>query len=267
MAALRAVCALICCLAAQTAAAQDRPAPAPSDTAEPVDTRPPLRPDTPQPAETDTGADQDMAEEPFGPPAPPRWYTLRESDAEYDACRLALSVLGTTYSQEPQLTDPDNRECGIARPVRVTQIIPGLALQGGAVMRCDTARALGLWAQDFLRPAAAALPDAPRLTGLQLGTTYDCRGRIGTGQAAPKLSEHAYGTAIDIAAFTFDAGDPLPVMPRDDTGDLAEAFQRAARGSACLFFTTVLGPGSNDAHDDHLHLDTAQRNGGWRLCQ
>ena len=53
----------------------------------------------------------------------------------------------------------------------------------------------------------------------------------------------------------------------EPTGDLAEACPRTARAAGCLFFTTVLGPGSNDAHDDHLHLDVAARRGGWRLCQ
>ena len=243
------LCALALCQAAP-AVAQDRP---------------PERPTVaePQPvaqAQTDPGAV-------FGPPAPPLWFGLRETDEDLAACKLALSFLGTVYSEEPPITDPDNPDCGIARPVRVERILSDLALEGSAVMRCDTARALGFWARDFLRPAAAMLPGAPRVTGLQLGTAYDCRPRVGTGADQPKLSEHALGNAIDIAGFVFDGADPLIVQPREDTGDLAEAFQRTVRAAGCLFFSTVLGPGSNDAHDDHLHLDVAVRRGGWRLCQ
>ena len=81
------------------------------------------------------------------------------------------------------------------------------------------------------------------------------------------LSEHAFGNAFDIAAFRFDDGSRFAVEPRADKGDLAEAFQRAVRGAACLYFTTVLGPGANAAHDNHLHLDIKARRGGWRLCQ
>uniref|UniRef100_UPI0025FFD818 extensin-like domain-containing protein n=1 Tax=uncultured Paracoccus sp. TaxID=189685 RepID=UPI0025FFD818 len=244
---------------AASAAAQDRPPERP-DTA--------LRPAASQPADPmpPTEAQPDPAPV-FGPPAPPRWFGLRESDQDYAACKLALSFLGTVYSEEPAITDPADPDCGIARPVRVDRILPDLVLEGGAVMRCDTARALGFWARDFLRPASLMLPGAPRVTGLQLGTTYDCRARIGTGADQPKLSEHALGNAIDIAAFVLDGTDPLVVQPRTDTGDLAEAFQRTARAAGCLFFTTVLGPGSNEAHDDHLHLDLAARRGGWRLCQ
>ncbi|MCF3973410.1 extensin-like domain-containing protein [Paracoccus salsus] len=192
---------------------------------------------------------------------------LRESDQDYAACRLSLALLGTAYQELPPITDQDNRDCGIARPIRVSQILPDLALDGDAVMRCDTARGLGFWARDFLRPAAATLSGAPRVTGMQLGTTYDCRGRIGSGAAEPVLSQHAHGTAIDIAAFRFQNGEVLPVAPRRDDGDRPEAFQRAVRSAACLFFTTVLGPGANAAHDDHLHLDLAARSRGWRLCQ
>lgn len=243
---------LALCLSLAAAAAQDRPPERPEDAAPAPATAPQtIR----QPGEM------------FGPPPPPAWWMLRETDRDFAACTQALSRLEAVFTELPPITDSADRDCGIARPVRVDRILPGLELEGGAVMRCDTARALGHWARDFLRPAAARLPQAPGITGLRLGTTYDCRPRIGTGVALPKLSEHALGNAIDIAAILFDRAEPLAIQPRGDTGDLAEAFQRTIRAAGCLFFTTVLGPGSNEAHDDHLHLDIAARRGGWRLCQ
>lgn len=216
-------------------------------------TRPPERPSTDAApvAEATTNSNQ---------PEP-------ETEAEFAACRLALSLLGASFRKLEPISDPENPECGIARPLQVTEILPGLQLNEAPVMRCDTARSLALWAHHFLRPAAAALPDAPRLTGLQMGPGYSCRARVGTGAKQPKISQHALGNAIDIAGFTFDGHDPIPVQPRQDSGDLAEAFQRSARASACLYFSTVLGPGTNKAHDNHLHLDVMPRKNGWRLCQ
>lgn len=269
------------CLISTAAIAQDRPPEAPEPQAEsPLDkaddTRPPEKPASSgrpdEIAKSDGENDGDepdssKAEQVFGPPPPPRWFMLRESDGEEAACRLALAMLGTRYEDRPAITDAQDRDCGIARPIRVTHILPDLELEGDAEMRCDTARALGLWARNFLRPAAAALPGAPRVTGLRLGTTYACRTRIGTGKDRPKLSEHALGNAIDIMGFTFADRDPLDVEPRDDSGGTEEAFQRAVRGAACLFFTTVLGPGANAAHANHLHLDLADRRSDWRLCQ
>ncbi|MDO5648318.1 extensin family protein [Paracoccus sp. (in: a-proteobacteria)] len=204
---------------------------------------------------------------PIPPAATPAWQDLRESDADHAACLLSLRILGATFRETDPIRDDTDPDCGIAQPVQISHILPGLRLTGDPVMRCDTARALGFWARDFLRPAAATLPGAPRLTEIQTGAGYDCRARVGTGQDRPRLSQHALGNAIDVMGFGFDSGDHWPIIPRQDSGDLAEAYQAAARASACLFFTTVLGPGANDAHDDHLHLDVIARNRGWRICQ
>ncbi|TJZ92616.1 extensin family protein [Paracoccus gahaiensis] len=303
MSAARPLALILALAAALPAGAQDRPPAAEAVEALPEGERPPERPDelvsdealppaeeaavpaaeddAPSgppsadipPAEDETTSAEEAGEvaaataEPFGPPAPPVWFTLAESDGDHAACRMALRVLGTRFAPEPPVTDPDNRDCGIARPLRVTEILPGVELTGSPVMRCATARSLALWAQGFLRPAAAALPEGRRLTALQTGPAYQCRTRVGTGATDPKPSEHGYGNAVDVMGFVFEGADPVPVQPRLGDGDPEESFLAAARGTACLMFTTVLGPGSNAAHDDHLHLDIAARNGGWRLCE
>ena len=270
-----AVACAILVAALASAAAQERPPtpPAPSRPAAATltadgDARPPERPDAapegpPAPADPFPARDG----KPFGPPPPPTWFTLAETDAEFAACRLALSMLGSRYTVEPPVTDPDDRNCGIARPLRVTHVLADVALSGNPVMRCDTARALGLWTRDFLLPATALMPGAPRLAALETGPAYTCRDRVGTGAVDPKPSEHGFGNAIDVTGFRLAGAEPMPVAPRGGDGDSAESFQRAARATACLLFSTVLGPGSNAAHDDHLHLDVARRGGGWRLCE
>ena len=163
------------------AAAQARPPERPAERlSEPPPERPPeplserafpTRPD-PGGAADPAGADPRPAPDTaFGPPAPPAWWPLREPAADHAACRAALTALGAAFRDQPPVTDPDDRDCGIARPIRVARILPGLTLEGGAVMRCDTALALGHWARDFLQPAAARLPGAPRAVALRLGTT------------------------------------------------------------------------------------------------
>ncbi|WP_240602285.1 extensin family protein [Paracoccus endophyticus] len=201
--------------------------------------------------------------EPLPSPAPE---ALREEDFAYSVCRLELFLLGAAVAEVAPVTDPGQRDCGIARPVRVDRLLPGVAMEGDAVLRCDTARALARWMDRVVLPAAGHLPGAPRVTGVVPGSAYQCRPVVGDG-GAPRLSEHATGNAIDIAGFRLDDGTTLAVAPRTGRGDMTEAFQSAVQGSACLFFATVLGPGSNDAHDDHLHLDIKARQGGFRLCQ
>ncbi|SMO69352.1 extensin family protein [Paracoccus laeviglucosivorans] len=259
--------------------AADAEPPPQSPPAAPPETKPqepalrfPVQPDaspSPQPAlkypdQPAAPAPQD-ATQPEASVGPPVHETLREDDFTYSACLLGLSQLGAVYTQEAAITDPDQRDCGIDRPIMLQEPLPGIAINGGAMMRCETAWHLAHWLRDFVRPASAMLPGQPQLAGIEPGSTYQCRPTV--GDKGVNLSEHAFGNAFDVAAFTFRDGSRLTIEPRKDSGDMAEAFQTAIRGAACLHFTTVLGPGANAAHDDHLHLDIKARDSGWRLCQ
>ncbi|ASM71958.1 MULTISPECIES: extensin family protein [Roseobacteraceae] len=197
------------------------------------------------------------------PLAPSAWQTLQETNAALVSCLGTLNELGAVYKLDDPRTG-DDRDCGIANPVRLTQPVQGIEIDTPALMRCETAAALGTWLRDFVQPAAATLKRGP-VVKLTKGSGYDCRGR--NNQPDGKLSEHAYGNAIDIMAFRFKDGSQIKVAPRARDGTLAESFQDAVRATACLHFTTVLGPGSDDSHSDHLHLDVIARQGGFRLCQ
>ncbi len=264
------------------AMAQQAPAPRPQSPpaeAEPAAAQPPeaKRPEPkPEPsAQPPAAGAQDpvaphggtapQADPPAVPDGPPMRETLREDDFTYAVCLLDLTLLGADYIEEPAVTDPKQRDCGIARPITLRSALPGVEIPGGALMRCETAWHLAHWLRDFVRPAAAMLPDQPRLVAVEPGTTYQCRATVGNG--GQTLSEHAFGNGFDIAAFRFQDGSRIAIEPRQDSGTIAESFQAAIRGAACLHFTTVLGPGSNAAHDDHLHLDIKARKSGWRLCQ
>lgn len=242
---------------------EHRPVPRPQDAPAADPAAPSALPEpAPEQAEPAT-----QPEEPPEPAGPPVHTSLRESDFDHAACLMELTLLGADFDEQAPIADAGQRDCGIDRPILLRAPLPGIEIAGAAPMRCDTARRLAHWLRDFVRPAAALLPGQPRLTGLEPGTTYQCRATVGGEGEGGKLSEHAFGNAFDIAAFRFEDGSRIAVEPRADSGDLQEAFQRAVRGAACLHFTTVLGPGANAAHDDHLHLDIKARRGGWRLCQ
>jgi hypothetical protein len=119
------------------------------------------------------------------------------------------------------------------------------------------------WTFDAVAPAASReLESRPKQ--IAIGTSYECRGR--NRQAGAKLSEHAFGDAVDVMGFQFDTGITMQVGPL--AAETPEGrFQAAIRGEACSYFTTVLGPGSDESHKDHLHLDLKSRAKGFRLCQ
>lgn len=240
---------------------------APTQSKVPPDTQAAPKVETPQENGAESGAESGQTtkqpEVPPKPLAPPVWQTLQETDDAFVACLGALNELGAVY----KLADPqteDDRDCGIANAVRVSQPVPGVSIDAPALMRCETAVALGSWMRDFVQPAAATLKRGPVVT-LAKGSGYQCRRRNNLPDG--KLSEHAFGNAIDIMAFGFKDGSQIKVAPREREGSLEESFQDAVRATACLHFTTVLGPGSDDAHSNHLHLDVIARNGGFRLCQ
>ena len=178
-------------------------------------------------------------------------------------CETELRKLGAVFAREETVSGENG--CGIEAPYKIDQIIRGVALSPASQLRCATALALARWTKTVVLPATSALPGKVELTGINHGSTYVCRRRnnLPTG----KMSEHAIGNAIDIVDFEFEGSQPIGISPRQGDGDIEEAFQRAVRGGACLHFTTVLGPGSDTSHAGHLHLDIAERRGGYRLCQ
>ena len=146
--------------------------------------------------------------------------------------------------------------CGVAEPVEVTSV-QGVALSTPEIMDCTTARALDAWVK------GAVLPSVGRLGGgvasLQVAAHYSCRPRNGVKGA--RVSEHGKGHAIDIAAIVLKNGVALSVLKgwNDSAqGKILKAVHRAACGP----FGTVLGPGSDAHHRDHIHLDTARYRSG-----
>jgi hypothetical protein len=191
--------------------------------------------------------------------------TLRETDAEYQACLSELDRYDVTYSEVEPIIVADDPDCGILRPIQVTEIAQGIAIEPAATLRCETAASLARWTHDFVLPAGNRLKNRGALAALENGSGYICRRRNNASDG--KLSEHGVGNAFDILGFRFDDGSRISIQPREADGTLEEAFQDAVRASACLEFSTVLGPGSNASHADHLHLDIISRKTGSRLCE
>ncbi len=180
------------------------------------------------------------------------------------ACLADLKAIGARFETDKAIDDADG--CGISAPITLTKLLPDVALEPAATFRCETALQLARMTRDMLKPAAeAAFPDKPKLTAIRHASGYVCRNR--NSRETGKVSEHAYGNAIDIAALRFgDEEEPVMIAKRDD-GTAEAAFQRAFNAIACLYFTTVLSPGSDATHQDHMHLDVIKRKSGYRYCR
>lgn len=145
-----------------------------------------------------------------------------------------------------------NGACGIAEPVRV-YAVSGVRLNAQPLLNCRTARALNSWVVETAGPVAASAGE--RLERLRVVASYACRTR--NHQPGAKLSEHAKGNAIDIAAVSFASGKTITVLDDWDKGQAGDIL-RAYHKGACGTFGTVLGPDSDRFHQDHFHFDTAR---------
>ncbi|MCD2180360.1 extensin family protein [Rhizobium sp. C1] len=188
----------------------------------------------------------------------------KEDPEAYAACLSRLKDAGIDFSEAKPIDDGNG--CGIDKPLTVRSVLPGIKLEPEATMRCETAEALTRWTKAIVIPSAelAFGPKASPIVQVNQATSYACRNR--NHAESGKISEHAHGNAIDIAGFTFSDGKTFVIEPREKDSTLTGAFERAITASACLFFTTVLGPGSDAAHETHLHLDVIKRKGDFRYC-
>jgi hypothetical protein len=114
-----------------------------------------------------------------------------------------------------------------------------------------------------VQPAAMRWFGAPVAEITQI-SAYSCRGMNGNPRA--RISEHAFGNALDISAFTLADGRRITVKGGWNGLPEEQGFLRDIQGAACDQFTTVLAPGSNVYHYDHMHVDLMRRSSGHRAC-
>lgn len=151
---------------------------------------------------------------------------------------------------------PGRGACGIDSAVRVRSVA-GVRLSPNATIDCRTAGALKAWVAQSAKPAVGQMGGG--INSLRVVSHYACRNR--NSLASGRLSEHAFGRAIDIAGIGLKSGGEITVLTDWGRGAAGAALQKMWRG-ACGPFGTVLGPNANAAHRDHFHFDTARYRSG-----
>ena len=134
-----------------------------------------------------------------------------------------------------------------------------VSVKPAAILRCPMASALADWIRNDIAPLAAGLGST--ISDLDNFDSYECRGR--NRVAGAKLSEHGRANALDVRAFKLANGRAISLTDRTVPRELRESVLH----SACARFPTVLGPGSDGYHEDHIHLDVMERRSNYRICQ
>jgi Uncharacterized protein conserved in bacteria len=197
---------------------------------------------------------------------PAGWATERKLAglrSDIDQCRGFLERSGIE-----SVTLPPTGEGSCRRADRAILVAPShadVALSpAGAQATCAVDAAIAYWLLHGVQPAAEAVFGS-RVVGIQHLGTVNCR-RIGGGKEG-NWSEHATGNAIDIAGFVLKDGRRVSVREDWNGGGDEAAFLHMVRDDACNSFGTVLSPDYNAAHNDHFHLDQANRTAGWSACR
>jgi hypothetical protein len=160
--------------------------------------------------------------------------------------------------------------CGMTRPLKVSALANGtIAVDKVLTIDCPMIPALEAWLNDFVEPDAQSR-FGQRVATVNVFGAYSCRSIDNVPGA--QLSEHAFGNAVDVAGFTLANGREIDFVRNWRNADSQEgAFLHEAHAGACRYFTTVLGPGADVFHYNHIHLDLANHGatntGPRRICK
>ena len=177
------------------------------------------------------------------------------------ACRLALSEEIAIAPSIPDIHGPG--DCGGEDLVRLEAVVlpdkHRVSLKPAAILRCPMASAVADWIRTEVAPIGVSLGSV--ISDLDNFDSFECRGR--NRVAGAKLSEHGRANALDVRAFRLANGQTISLIDRTVSREIRENLLH----SACARFSTVLGPGSDWYHEDHIHLDLMERHNNYKICQ
>jgi len=163
--------------------------------------------------------------------------------------------------QSPQRNAP---ALGPMRGPNATAAIMPAAVTPAATLACPLVSALDRWVTEGVQPAALHW-FGTQVSEIKQISAYSCRGMVGAGTS--HISEHAFGNALDVAAFTLADGRRVTVKDGWHGTPEEQGFLHDVQLYACETFTTVLAPGYNAAHYDHIHVDLMRRESGRHPCR
>lgn len=177
------------------------------------------------------------------------------------ACRLVLTEEIAIAPSIADIHGPNG--CGGVDLVRLEAVVlpdgHRVAVTPAATLRCAMASAIADWVRTDVATLAARLGSVP--AELDNFDSFECRGRNRVAGAI--LSEHGRANALDVRAIKLGSGRSIALTDRNVPRELRESVLH----SVCARFSTVLGPGSDWYHEDHIHLDLAERRNNYRICE
>jgi hypothetical protein len=177
--------------------------------------------------------------------------------------RSATSLPPRTPYSQPGYSQQQPPRLGPSYGNPVASVGP-VTLKPTATLACPIVSVLDIWINEDVQPAAVRWFGA-RVVEIKQISAYSCRGMNGNPNA--HISEHAYGNALDVAGFTLADGRYISVQNGWKGLPEEQGFLRDVQGAACQRFTTVLAPGANVYHYNHIHVDLMRRASRRIICE
>jgi hypothetical protein len=187
-----------------------------------------------------------------------------------DICLQKLRAAGTDFTIPA--VNVDSGLCHVQNPVNLHSVKAQqnlIKLPEAPLFNCKFALQFSKGLSESGAPILAAQLNTP-LEKISTGPGFDCRGRNGEALAnLSKISEHGFGNAVDITTLSMRDGRVIEVQDAINPNAASYTILHGLRISACGYFTTVLGPGSNAAHATHFHFDLGVhgKSANYRICE
>jgi hypothetical protein len=153
---------------------------------------------------------------------------------------------------------------GPQRDPLVTAAAGPVEVKPPATLACPIVSALDQWITAAVQPAAEHWFRQTVVEIKQI-SAYSCRGMNGNPNA--HISEHAFGNALDVAEFTLADGHKVSVQYGWHGTPEEQGFLHDVQSAACDQFTTVLAPGANVYHYNHIHVDLMRHYNSRHICE
>ena len=120
------------------------------------------------------------------------------------------------------------------------------------------------WLANDVQKAAMTWFGQPVIELITFGS-FSCRPM--NNRSGANLSEHSFANAVDAKGFRLADGRVVTVIKGWRGQQDEQGFLREVAIGACTHFSTVLAPGSDAYHYDHIHVDMARRSRGRHVCR
>lgn len=186
--------------------------------------------------------------------------------SDYAQCVSDLTSRKVIFEQAGDVTQQGCRLSSAIELTAVPTAFGDVGVSGNPAMLCSFVRQFSDWVRDVGAPLTLAYT-GQKLWRIEVGSSFRCSARYDKPGQVP--SEHAKGDAIDIFAFVLADNRSLHVKPEESDTPVERDLIRVLRTTACAYFTTVLGPGTDPAHAEHFHFDAGLHGAtpNYRICE